>query len=368
MGLRKVRVLKYLIWVTVFLLMSLDPLLAAKKSWSPVQVDVWDPPFNKELKRDQKTYTALVRAEKKWRIQVFIPHLKDAYWLGVNYGLIDQARTMGVGLTIHQAGGYGQLEVQRNQISGLLKKKGPKPDGVIICSISQDGLNDLVEKLMDQGIPVLDLINGNSSPRLAARVAVSYHDTGYAAGAYLLKYQQKLGKPLSVGWFPGPDGAGWAAAGDVGFREALAGSAIRILASRKGDTGSAAQKQLVTSALKNFPGQLDIIVGTTVTAEVSIGILRKMGLKKKIGVLAYYYSPGVHRGIRRGDIMAAPSDHQVLQARLAIDTLVRIIEKKTYDKHIAPRVTVVDRSNIRKWDSSTTLAPRGFRPVFSINE
>jgi protein TorT len=48
--------------------------------------------------------------------------------------------------------------------------------------------------------------------------------------------------------------------------------------------------------------------------------------------------------------------------------MVRILEKKEYYKHVAPRVTVVDRDNIRSWDSSTTLAPRGFRPIFSINE
>jgi len=91
-------------------------------------------------------------------------------------------------------------------------------------------------------------------------------------------------------------------------------------------------------------------------------------LKNKIKILSYYYGPGVHRGIRRGDILAAPTDHPVLQARIAIDTMIRIIEKKDYDKHIAPKVIVIDRNNIRKWDSSTTLAPRGFKPVFSINE
>jgi protein TorT len=76
----------------------------------------------------------------------------------------------------------------------------------------------------------------------------------------------------------------------------------------------------------------------------------------------------VDRGIRRGGITAAPSDLTVLQARIAVDVMVRIIEKKAYYKHVAPKVIVVDRNNIRTWDSSTTLAPRGFRPIFSINE
>jgi len=57
--------------------------------WYPVEVDVWNPPFNDLRQREQKLYTPLDKAQKKWRIRVFIPHLKDAYWLGVNYGLID---------------------------------------------------------------------------------------------------------------------------------------------------------------------------------------------------------------------------------------------------------------------------------------
>jgi protein TorT len=76
----------------------------------------------------------------------------------------------------------------------------------------------------------------------------------------------------------------------------------------------------------------------------------------------------VHRSIGRGEITAAPSDLTVLQARIAVDVMVRILEKRDYYKHVAPRVTVVDRNNIKEWDTSTTLAPRGFRPIFSINE
>ena len=109
-------------------------------------------------------------------------------------------------------------------------------------------------------------------------------------------------------------------------------------------------------------------MGTAVTAEAAVKILRRRGLADRIKILSYYYGPGVHRGIRRGDITAAPSDLTVLQARIAVDVMVRMLEKREYYKHVAPRVMVVDRDNIRTWDTATTLAPRGFRPIFSINE
>jgi protein TorT len=351
--------------VAFLILIAPASTLAEKKAWYPVEVDVWNPPFNDQRQREQKLYTPLEKAQKKWRIRVFIPHLKDAYWLGVNYGLIDEARRLGISLSIYEAGGYDQLAVQRRQLEETLKEK---PDGLIIGAISLDGLNDLVKKAADQGIPVLDLINGISSPHIMARTAVTYWDNGYQTGQYLLGLQKIAGKPLVIAWFPGPKGPGWVAAGDQGFREAVAGDLIKILHTEYGDTGSAVQGKLIESVLARDTAGLDFIVGTTVTAEAAVKALRRRDLKDNVKVLSYYYSPGVHRGIRRGDIVAAPTDCQVLQARIAVDVIVRILEKRDYYKHVAPRVQVVDGSNIRTWDSSTTLAPRGFRPIFSIND
>mgnify|MGYP001820653899 CR=1 FL=1 len=96
--------------------------------------------------------------------------------------------------------------------------------------------------------------------------------------------------------------------------------------------------------------------------------MRRRGLGSEIGVLSYYYGPGVHQGIKRGSIIAAPTDSQAIQARMAVDMMVRILEGKPHFKHVAPQVMVIDRSNQREWDASTTLAPRGFRAVFSVQE
>jgi protein TorT len=353
------------LWTLTFFMMIVPSMVLAEKAWYPLEVDVWNPPFNKERQRDQKLYAALDQAQKKWRIRVFIPHLKDAYWLGVNYGLIDEARRLGIRLAIYEAGGYDRLDVQRRQIEDSLKEK---PDGLIIGAISLNGLNDLVKKAADMGISVLDLINGLSSPDIAARAAVSFWDMGNQAGSYLLRMQKNMGKPMKVAWFPGPKGAGWVADGDAGFRKAIAYGAIEIVATQHGDTGGTAQTKLIETVLNQHAAELDAIVGTAVTAEAAVKILRRRGLADRINILSYYYSPGVDRGIRRGGITAAPSDLTVLQARIGVDVMVRILEKKDFYKHVAPKVKVVDRENIRTWDSSTTLAPRGFRPIFSINE
>ena len=359
--------MKHLLSLAVLLLI-LGPTTVVAKEWYPLEVDVWDPPFNAERQRTQQSYTPLTRASRRWNLCVSIPHLKDAYWLAVNFGLVDEARRLGVNLAIHEAGGYDRLDTQRRQLEECLAEG---PDGLIVAAISADGLNDLIEGTHQRGIPVLDLINGIDSPHLSARTAVDFRDMGFETGRYLTRIvaEQRSEGRARAAWFPGPEGAGWVAAGDAGFREALADGGVEIVASRHGDTGIAAQRALVEAVLDELgDNPPDYIAGTAVSAEAAVTVLRKRGLAKQVRVLAYYYAPGVHKGIKRGGILAAPTDSQAIQARMAVDTLVRILEGKRYFKHAAPRVRVTDRANQRRWDATTTLAPRGFRPIFTVRE
>ncbi len=355
---------RYRALIAALLLTLTGGSVQAGKIWYPAAVDVWDPPFNADRQRAPQQYTPLEKASRRWNICVSIPHLKDAYWLAVNYGLIAEARRLDVGLSLYEAGGYEHLEVQRKQIQACLDDDA---DGLLVSAITQDGLEDLIAAAADRGIPVLDMINGIASSRLAARVAVDFWDTGLQIGTYLLGLHPDSSQPARVAWFPGPDGAAWVAAGDAGFKAALEDSAMEIVTTRMGDTGRGTQSRLVAEVLDEHAEELDYIVGTAVTAEAAVDVLRQRGLSKQIKVLSYYYSPGVHRGIKRGNIMAAPSDQQVLQARIAVDVLVRILEKQDYHQHVAPQVVLIDAARLRDWDSATTLPPRGFRPIFSIN-
>ena len=51
----------------------------------------WEPPF-RAIKPVQAAYTPASPASKPWTLCVVVPHIKDAYWLGVNYGMVEEAR------------------------------------------------------------------------------------------------------------------------------------------------------------------------------------------------------------------------------------------------------------------------------------
>jgi len=327
-------------------------------------VDAWEPPFNQLRQHVRKEYTPLTHATKPWRLCASIPHLKDDYWLAVNFALIQEARRLGVRLNLFEAGGYEHLEIQRRQIEDCVDGGA---HGLIVGAISADGLNDLIQSYADHGIPVIDLINGVSSKAIAARAAADFYDMGFAAGQFLKTSTGGGGRAIRIAWFPGPKGAGWVSAGDQGLRDALRGTAITIVDTSFGDTGIAEQTRLLNVTIDRQQ-DVDYIVGTAVTAEAAVQVLRARKLSARIKVIAYYFSPGVYRGIQRGTILAAPADEPALQARLAVELAVRVLDKRAYLKHVSAPVVLVDRDNVDRFDVGSSLAPPGFRPLFSTTE
>lgn len=336
---------------------------AASAQWYPYPVEVWNPPFDMSSPRTELKYVPLEKAAKRWDICVSFPHMKDAYWMAVNYGVVDESRRLGVKMQLVEAGGYTNLPKQISQIEDCVAAGA---DAVVIGAISFDGLNNVVAEIRKKGIPVIDVINGMSAKDLSAKSLVSFGEMGAKAGEYLVKKHPQGSKIAKVAWFPGPPGAGWVEAGNKGFLEAVQKGAITVLATKYGDTGKETQGKLVEDTLEAF-SDIDYIVGTAVTAEAAQSILRARGLDKKIKILSYYFTPGVYQGIKRNRILAAPTDSPVVQGRTAIDQAIRILEEKPYEKHVGPALYVIDPSNINTFDRNTSLAPDGFKATFLVD-
>ena len=289
--------------------------------------------------------------------------MKDAYWLGVDYGVAEEAKDLGVKMNLVEAGGYTELARQVSQIEDCVAGGA---EAVIIGAISFDGLNNLVSEIVKKGIPVIDVINGISSPDLTAKSLVSFYTMGYETGVYLAKKHPAGRDPVKVGWFPGPAGAGWVEAANTGFLDAVKGSAVTVLEPKYGDTGKEVQLKLVEDVLQSDP-DIRYVAGTAVTAEAAQGLVRERGLQGKVDLLAFYMTPGVYEGIKRGFILAAPADSMVIQGRIAIDQAVRALEGKDLIKHVGPKIFVVDPSNIDTVPQPNILPPDGYKPVFSVN-
>ena len=128
---------------------------ASAESWYPYPAQAIEPAFSADGKSADISYSPLEKAEKAWNVCVSFPHMKDAYWLGVDYGVAEQAKDLGIKMNLVEAGGYTELNKQISQIEDCVAGGA---QAVVIGAISFDGLNNLVSEIKKKNIPVIDEI------------------------------------------------------------------------------------------------------------------------------------------------------------------------------------------------------------------
>lgn len=330
---------------------------AEMTSW---RLDAWEPPFDYARTPRAIDYQPLAKAAKPWRICASYPHLKDSYWVSVNYGMVEQARAAGVRLTVVEAGGYPYLDRQIEQIRAC----SLEADALIVGTVSYEGLTPTIVDIA-RTIPVIAAVNDIDDAGISAKSGVSWEEMGRSIGTYLARLHPAGSKPVRIAWFPGPKGAGWVRFIETGFREALKQSSVEIAAVKWGDTGLEIQLLLIEELLETEP-DIDYIVGSAPTADAAVSILRAQGRAGHIRILADYFTHGTYREINRGKVVAAPTDSPPLQGRIAIDQAIRAIEGKLQYRHVGPPVEVVDQANVGALDLERSLAPAWFKPTFEV--
>ena len=324
-------------------------------------LNTWEVPFDYTSALIDIPYRELTSSSKPWHLCALYPHLKDPYWLSVNYGMVSESERLGVNLTVFEAGGYPQVGNQLKQIQQCVDNKA---DAIVLGAVSFASLESTLIKIA-QHTPIIAAVNDISDPGVSAKIGVSWYSMGNKVGDYLANRHPKGSPEVNIAWFPGPHGAGWVHFLEAGFRSALANSSVNILSVRWGDTGKEIERNLLQEVLsenQNF----DYIVGTALTADAAVSELLNKGLRGKIQILSTYMTQNVLRGIKRGHILAAPNDAPVLQGRLAIEQAVRVLEGQVRYQHLGPTIELINAQNITHFDPTSVLPPPTFWPTFKV--
>jgi protein TorT len=318
-------------------------------------------PFDDSSAAVPVDYVALERAQQPWRLCILYPHLKDAYWLSVNYGMVAEAERLGVGFDVFEAGGYPNLARQIDQLRGCASDEF---DAVILGAVSYDGLTPVVQEIA-RVKPVIAAVNDIDDRGITAKASVPWAGMGAAAGRFIAARHPPGSTPVTVAWFPGPAGAGWVTFVEAGFHAAIAESAARIVATRFGDTGLEQQVLLVEEVLDDLP-TIGYLAGSGPMAEAAVSILRARGLTGQVNIVSTYLSHAVYRGMKRGRILAAPTDFPVMQGRLSVELAVRALENSLIIAHAGPPILIVTSETLDATVIDGSLAPASFVPVFSL--
>jgi protein TorT len=317
---------------------------------------------------DEKNPTAVYKplpvgaVSKPWHLCVAFPHMKDAYYVAKDYGVLLEAKRQGVSATIMAANGYDDISGQIQQIEDCVAAGG---NAVLVNAVSKSGLNGMIEELAKKKIPVLDLGNGVTSDKIAAAALAQYYYAGATAGKYLAEtFPAGSGKKKMV-WLAGPAGSQWVEDAVRGMKEAIAGSDVDLVKVIYGDTGKAAQMKLLEDALQTYP-DLTIIGGVAPAIEGAMEIVKEKNIKDK-KLIAFYSTPPIEQAVRDGIVMATVNDNNLLGSRISVDQAIRLLEGKLEVKVASRKFSIVDSKNVNTYDRATLLAPADFKPVFKVD-
>ena len=350
--------------LAALVIVASDTTPAFAENWT-MPVFIRDPPLDMNGKQVPGMHTGLDPSEvsKKWELCVSWPHVKDPYYIAMTYGATEEAKRLGVALTVVAADGYGDQVGQIKQVEDCVAKGA---DAVVAIAISQDGLCGTIDEMRKNGVKYIDFGIGVKCD-IDGRSVISYYATGVTTAEYLMKKHPKGSGKVQVLWLPGPAGVFWSEAAVTGFKDTIPGSEIEIAKVMYGDSGKVVQMKLLEDGLQTY-SDVKYVVGGAPAIEVAVQLLRELG-RDDVGLFTFYLTPGIEQGVVNGTVMGSVTESSVMYIRLGIELAVRILEGKAEHIDIATKFGMIDQKIAKsdKYDRADHLAPNGWKPVFRIN-
>lgn len=298
-------------------------------------------------------------AQDKKTIGVTMPNIKGPWFVPVLYGVTDEAKKLGYEVIIQDAGGYGNVDKQVDQMANLIVKK--------VAAILQDpanpaSFNGVVRQAKAAGIPVV----ATGSPIVASDVEAdaSSSSSHCNIGHELAKGAMKLlpdGGEIAV--LAGPPGAFWASDRLRCFKEDIKGTNLKIVAEQTSEQDAAVALSLANDFLQRFP-DIDLLYGADDT--YGIGIARAAqgaGKCGKVKVLFAVLGEAAEEMMRAGCADYVVAQQPVYIGRLGVQMADKLIKGEKLDpKHVAVPLIPVTPSDLDKLDKSTIQAPKGWTP------
>lgn len=327
---------------------------AQDTSWTADVINLDATPAAKE------TYRPLDKAQKAWRVCILFPHMKDSIWLAVDYGVVSEAKRLGIEADIYQAGGYENLTKQLSQFDDCM---AGGYDAIILGAISEAGLSRKLSEAASEGIPVVAVLNPVSEAKIAAKIFADQTTMGKITGKYLTEETTDI--KAKVVAFPGPAGSGWAEQFMNGFKEGIGGASnVELLEEKFGDTGVAVQLGLLQNALQAHP-DMNVIWGGATTAEAAIGAVAEAN-RPNVTIMSSYENQATLDLLKSHKIVGFGTQFPVLQGRIAVDLAVRALQKSLKTTFVMAEPTVVSEANLSTIDMTQVLAPADFTAVYSV--
>jgi ABC-type sugar transport system substrate-binding protein len=309
---------------------------------------------------------------KKMQLAVFVPNGGDPYWQNKAYGYVRAAEKMGnVDLRLIDAGGYGGVEKQINQIDDAIQRQ---VDAMVVNATDSKAICGPMERAMDAGIAVVaDDIMPTCDFKVPLGVSENSTNVGRQQCLHLAK---AIGGKGGIVMLKGPAGAKLVIDRQAGCKEALKDYPdIKILGQQWGQNDLASSQSLMDDFLQAHGKEIDAVY--TLGSVGGLGVvnaLKSADYKPgDVKLLAVDYGDEIIEAIKAGWVDGVIPAEPVRLAEITATSAIALAQKKPIEgktgedeccekrQYTAGEEPVL-RDELDAFDASKAVAPPDFKP------
>lgn len=259
------------------------------------------------------------RARKPYRIGVVVKFLGNEYWQLLARGM--QSRAEAYGLTLDVQGASTEAD-RASQLAAMERMIERRYDALLVSPQTDENLASAVQKARRAGIPIVNV--DDAVIRDAEHfVGPNQYQNGATAARYVLE-RSPQGAQVAV--IEGQAGGYAAKQRTAGFKDTLAPTGIKVVASLAGDWDLQKSLELAAAVLEKHPDLRAFYCNNDVMA---LGVVEALHRARRLGQVVVIGTDGIspaHESIRAGELTATVDSFPFETGAVAVEVALRLLE------------------------------------------
>jgi len=302
-------------------------------------------------------YPRPAKPAKAYRLGALITQLANPHFIGMAYGIEDEARALGASVILNDAGGYQFLDRQIAQMEDLIANR---VDAILLVAVSGPGTVPVVEKAYAAGIPVININVMTNSPHVAIRIRSDDKFLGRKEGELMARV---LGGKGNVVMLKAAAGASPFELRSAGFKEYLrAATSIKILGEQNSVNTPDQGLKLMEDFMQTFPQIDGVMCAADFLAIGAAQAIRAAGKGGKIKIVTVDLQPDAEKLLRDGLLTGAIVQTAQIMGRWGVRAAINVLSRRTVPPQLYTPYFVVDRQNVDQVDYTLERGPVGWKP------
>jgi len=245
-------------------------------------------------------------------------------------GMQDAAKLLGADIKTELRGPATWDASQEARAIEQLIAKGVK--GIIVTAGDATTLNPAIDKAMARGIPVITFDSDAPDSKRLCFAGTNNYEAGKVAGKSMVEWLNGEGE-VGISTFPGPNHL---VERIRGFKDGLAGSKVKVVATCNDEGKVAAAESAITAMLQAHPEIDAVFAAHGNPGPGAVAAVKNVGKEGKIQIMGFDFGMPVVEGIDKGQIRGTVGQNPYLMGYVGMMMAWAANQKTRVDGMHAP--------------------------------